>query len=357
MKPLLTCLFNLLIFSQQEASNWYFGQNAGLKFHENGIVTPLINGQLNTAEGCATISDSQGNLLFYTDGRSVWDRNHVIMPNANYFSGTGLLGDPSSTHSAIIVPNPGNSNQYYIFTLDEPHHINAQHYPNQSPSIPNQEHHIPNDDDGFNNGLNYSIVDLSVTGSNGSIGDVIASNVHLVTYNTNPNLDFIKYKCSEKITAVRNFFDQSYWVIVHFYDSFYAFKVTGTGVVANPVISTTGTIIPISGYRRNAIGQIKSSPDGTRIALSHNQISNVTGSEDDNSGVLEVFNFNVSTGIVSSPITIETNRQFYGVEFSPNSKLLYATYRINHIAQYNLEANNILASGLSRHQNFCGEFV
>ena len=70
MKPLLTCLFTLLLFSQQEASNWYFGRNAGLKFHENGTVTALSDGQLNTWEGCATISDAEGNLLFYTDGWS-----------------------------------------------------------------------------------------------------------------------------------------------------------------------------------------------------------------------------------------------------------------------------------------------
>ena len=99
-----------LIYPQGEANNWYFGEYAGLSFN-SGVATPLYDGQLDTGEGCATISSPTGQLLFYTDGSTVYDRNHQIMPN-----GTGLLGDTSSTQSAIIVPNPSNPNIYYIFT-------------------------------------------------------------------------------------------------------------------------------------------------------------------------------------------------------------------------------------------------
>ena len=57
-----TLLFILLLsttlaFSQQEASNWYFGKNAGLKFQPDGTVIPLNDGKLNTSEGCSSISD------------------------------------------------------------------------------------------------------------------------------------------------------------------------------------------------------------------------------------------------------------------------------------------------------------
>lgn len=74
----------------------------------------LTNGQLNTLEGCATIADTTGSLLFYTDGITVWNRNHVPMPN-----GSGLLGNPSSTQSGIIVPYPGNTDLYYVFTVHD----------------------------------------------------------------------------------------------------------------------------------------------------------------------------------------------------------------------------------------------
>ena len=33
-------------------------------------------------------------------------------------NGNDLTGDPSSTHSAIIVPKPGDPSIYYIFTVD-----------------------------------------------------------------------------------------------------------------------------------------------------------------------------------------------------------------------------------------------
>ena len=83
----LTSLLSLLVHSQKEANIWYFGENAGLDFN-NDIPVALIDGQLNTHEGCATIADDDGNLIFYTDGIAVWNKNHQVMLN-----GLGLMGD------------------------------------------------------------------------------------------------------------------------------------------------------------------------------------------------------------------------------------------------------------------------
>ena len=67
---------------------------------------------MNAYEGCATASDTAGNLLFYTDGATVWNANHVPMLNGNGLNGLG------STQAAIVVPAPLNLNKYYIFTVD-----------------------------------------------------------------------------------------------------------------------------------------------------------------------------------------------------------------------------------------------
>lgn len=67
-------------YGQGEANNWYFGQNAGLSFNTTP-PTALIDGQIDTLEGCTTISDATGQLLFYTDGITVWDRFHNVMQN------------------------------------------------------------------------------------------------------------------------------------------------------------------------------------------------------------------------------------------------------------------------------------
>lgn len=321
----LLCLLSLISFSQNEADNWYFGRNAGLSFATEP-PTVLMDGQLNTSEGCSTISDSDGNLLLYSDGRTVWDRNHSIMPNGNYFAGTGLKGDPSSSQSAIIVPNPANSNIYYIFTVDEPHHENAAVYPAGfvGDYIDSDSGEVPTGDDGFNNGFNYSVVDLNVIGANGSIGDVVSSNNHLVTYNTDPNGEEIKYKCSEKIAAVRHGTDNAYWVVTHFVDKFYAYKVDGNGVNTAPVISQTLPAIPVEGYRKNALGYLKISHDGNKLAICYHQSATQTGTSQKN-GFVYLYDFDDTTGLVSNPVEVLSEMWPYGVEFSPSVQKLYVT--------------------------------
>lgn len=340
-------LYSTLAFSQKEASVWYFGKNAGLKFNDNDSVTALTDGQLDTYEGCATIADAFGNLLFYTDGRTVWDKNHIIMPNGNFASGTGLFGDPSSTQSAIIIPKPNNPLVYYIFTVDEPHNGNAAVYPNVFTGNYDDATSSPEDDDGLNNGFNYSIVDLSVTGSNGSIGDIVSRNNHLVTYNNNPLGEEIKFKCSEKITAIANETDNSYWVLTHFINNFYAFKISSLGVDPTPVVSTLAPTINYNGYRRNAGGYLKASPDGEKIAIAHNQNINIYGDYDFYTGSVYVYDFNGVTGAVSNPKAVLTGERAYGVEFSNNSNALYVSYqtarngRKSIISQYNLLSSDI----------------
>ena len=103
-----------ILYAQKESANWYFGELAGLSFNTNNPV-PLLNGKLITSEGCATISDPNGNLLFYTDGVTIWDRRHEVMLN-----GQGLLGHSSSTESALIIPKPGSKSRFYVFTIDQP---------------------------------------------------------------------------------------------------------------------------------------------------------------------------------------------------------------------------------------------
>jgi len=337
-----------LAFSQQEASVWYFGQNAGLKFETSGAVTPLSNGQINTEEGSSSIADANGNLLFYTDGRTVWDRNHLAMPNGSFVNGTELLGDTSSTQSGIIIPKPGDPNIYYIFTVDEPHHENAAVYPNafSGSYVEAGSGQTPTDDDGRNNGLNYSVVDLSVIGSNGSIGNIISRNNPLITYDTNPAGEEIKYKCSEKISAIKNEVDGSYWVITHFTNKFYAFRITASGVVTSPVITTIGSNQTLLGYRRNAIGYLKIAPNGQKLAMAHQQNGVNVGQATLLTGSVELFDFDTATGVVSNSLVVEPNVQPYGVEFSPNSEKLFATYRVGttsnmFLTQYNLTAANI----------------
>ncbi|MEO7523998.1 MAG: hypothetical protein ABIT58_07875, partial [Ferruginibacter sp.] len=91
-------------FSQQHFNNklWYFGFHAAVSFNTNP-PSGLGNSAMLQEEGCATMCDINGNLLFYTNGINVWNRNHQIMSN-----GSGLYGHQSSTQAALIVPLPGS---------------------------------------------------------------------------------------------------------------------------------------------------------------------------------------------------------------------------------------------------------
>ncbi|MEY8849288.1 T9SS type B sorting domain-containing protein [Psychroserpens sp. XS_ASV72] len=344
-------LWTLLSYAQEEASFWYFGQNAGLQFDvTSGTVTAVTDGQINTLEGCTSISDTEGNLVFYTDGRTVWNQNHQIMPNGDYFNGTGLLGDPSSTSSGLIVPKPQDLTQYYIFTVDEPHHDNASVFPNQFTGNYDSGGSVPGQDDGFNNGLTYSLVDITL---NGGLGDVdpIEKNVPLVTYDPN-NQNQLAFKCSEKITAVGADDCSSFWVITHFVDRFYAFKVDVNGVDQTPVVSVVGPEVPVEGYRRNSLGYIKASPDGSKIAVAHFGFATQTAGNAP--GGVYLFDFDNDTGIISNSIELygpQLGDSPYGVEFSAENRKVYASINqgavgngASSIVQWDLEAADILSS-------------
>ncbi|CAL2101843.1 conserved protein of unknown function precursor containing a type B C-terminal secretion signal [Tenacibaculum sp. 190130A14a] len=263
MKKLILLLFlhsSIILTAQNEANFWYFGRNAGLDF-STGVPVALTNGQLNTLEGCSSISDQNGNLLFYSDGIQVWDRNHNLMPN-----GTGLLGDNSSTQSGLIVPNPSNTNIYYLFTVD------AQ--------------------EGNGDGFRYSIIDMSLNGGN---GDVTTKNVLLVG------------SADEKVTSVVGRTCDSFWVITADRDNFYAFEVTSTGVNTTPVISPIGFFIFFSSR-----GYLKLSPDGTKLV----QASSEAGSF--------IYDFSATTGVVSNGRRLNLDGNIgYGVEFSISGNKLY----------------------------------
>jgi gliding motility-associated-like protein len=344
-----------LSFSQGEANNWYFGQNAGISFNTSP-PNVLFDGQINTLEGCSSISNANGDLLFYTDGRTVWTADHQIMPNGDYFGGTGLNGDPSSTSSGLIVPHPTDENLYFVFTVDEPHHNNAFAYPDQGPADENGnpiadyndpgQQSIPQDDDGFNNGFNYSIVDMTL---NGGLGDVVANqkNIELITYDPN-NPEDIKYKSAEKITAVRADDCDSFWVITHFKDTFYSFKIDANGLNETPVTSQAGPIMSTDNYRRAALGYLKASPNGDKILAANQTLDYDPVTNDDlGTGNVILFDFDSSTGQVSNPLQLIDNVSAYGVEFSPGGTKAYASVTNQgapQLLQWDLEVADIVGS-------------
>ena len=295
-------LFPLMSVAQGPASNWYFGNNAGLYFFGSKWPVSLRDSEMKQREGCASISDNQGNLKFYTNGVTVWNKNHDVMTN-----GVNLMGHQSSSQSAIIIPQPGSNTIFYIFTSD------AGAYENPP-----------------NNGIHYSIVDM--TKQKGT-GEVIKKNVQLIA------------SSSEKLTAVFAANGKDIWVMAHGWQNnfFYAWQVTEQGVSEKPIVSRIGSLHE-GGFSTegNAIGCMKFSPDGKKLAT-------VIYEEK----FFELFDFNDSSGLLSNvkSVQLPMNRTLaYGVEFSPNSQYLYISiYLPSEIYQFDVNAGSqyqILDSGI-----------
>lgn len=292
-------LFCLLCLGQDNTANiWYFGGYSGLDFN-SGVPTAINNGQINTGEGCASICDATGELLFYTEGTTVWNKNHAVMQN-----GTGLMGNWSASQSSIIVPYPQNDSLYIIFTIDA------------------RENNLAN-------GLRYSIVNMNLDSGLGGVTST--KNVLLHT------------PMSEKLTLVIKPNQTDFWVLAHEWgtDAFLAYSVTNAGVDPTPVTSNVGGIhtggIP---SRLHAIGCMKANLNGNLIAVANYR----------NTGYFELFDFSAATGIVSNVRTsASTFYRPYGVEFSPEGDYLYgsidgAEYTDGKLYQFDLSLPNPLTS-------------
>jgi gliding motility-associated-like protein len=289
-----------IIFGQLQNNNWIFGYGASVNF-SGPIPVGSSNAAINSNESTASVSDpSSGQLLFYTDGRKVWNANNQVMPN-----GSNLLGGfyNSCTQGALIVPFPEDNQRYYLFTLEELEALSL------SPVV--------------DNGLRYSVVDMTL---NGGLGDV-----QVATINTPLATDL-----TEKLIVIRSTEIQGFWVIAHKKNAneFLAWKIDACGVYAQPVISTVGSIFAISpffGATEAWAGAMDASPDGNRI-----------GMPVDWSDRIEFFDFNKTTGVVSNLLTVnvtdDSPPEFlrkYGACFSPDGSKFYYT-NINSVYQLNL---------------------
>ena len=280
----------------QQADQWVFGDKAHIDFSQDPLAEQTAS-FYNSPNGMASISDENGNLLFFTNGITIWNKFYYVMTN-----GDGLKGNNFSTQSAMIVPSPIKSGQYYVFTLDM---------------------YIP---PVFTDGVNYSIVNIS----NGNSGEVVSKN------------NFLFGENSQKVCAVKNENGRDYWIIFHGFGlnnggKFFAYLLSDS-LSNTPVISSVGSIH--KGDPNNGAGFMKASSDGKKIAL-------VIPAD----GKCEIFDFDAKTGKVSHPVSSQDN-QFdfpFGLAFSPdNSKLYLSTsplgISMNYLYQFDLTLPNPLDS-------------
>jgi gliding motility-associated-like protein len=263
------------------ANIWYFGEGVGIDFNEvDGLDPPPRSitsaHAMNAPNGTSTISDQNGEVLFYSNGSTVWNRENAVMPN-----GTDIGGDSLSTQSVIIIPFVDDNTLYYVFTTEQVYGANTYQ-------------------------LKYSVVDMK---EDDGRGDVVIKDIVLFTRST------------ERLAALEG--GNGYWLLAHEYgnNTFRAYLISENGI-GTPVISSAGSVHSINDPLSGQAG-MKFSNGGDRVA-----VALIEGQDD----FVEVFSFDQQTGeITDLEYTIDLNDggpgndEVYDVHFSLGGDKLYAT--------------------------------
>jgi len=280
---LLGVLIPLISYNQKQSNVWYFGTGVGLDFNNSNCApTLLTDGAMHGYEGCTTIADEvSGELLFYTNSDMVWNRDHQPMIS------NSLVPGGSTITQSVIVKKPSSDSLYYIITSE-----------------------IQGVSGG---GLRFHCVNMQMNNGLGGLAyrDSVLCSQHV----------------TEKLVAVRRANGSDIWVIGHEYGSnrFLAFLLTPSGFDTIPVISAIGkTYSGNGGFTIDCLGEMKASPDGTKLAVVTYRQPNI-----------ELFTFNGMTGQVSDLITLpemgayngseNSSSGLYGLSFSPDNTKLYAS--------------------------------
>ncbi len=306
---LIFIFFTTALSAQFTDRYWAFGDSAAIDF--KNLINPQPSYTVLQSRGtCASICDSNGDLLFYCGTPYVYQWR---LPTFNYTYGYVVnkahqLMDKGDSivgtlwyQEMVIVPDPTNINRFYVFCAG---------VTSVTP------------------GLYYSIIDLSF---NGGLGKVILKNVQLRTD-----------QICDGITAVRHGNGRDWWVIARSWDfapknDITAYLVSPTGVAANPT-QNIGILATAEGTYR-----LKFNSGG-------NHLYNVASR-----GIVERFDFDRCNGIFSNQITYNNLgsplQWCWGFEISPNeSKLyisqIYQTFNqdTGYLYQFDLNATNFLAS-------------
>ncbi|NQX91189.1 MAG: gliding motility-associated C-terminal domain-containing protein [Flavobacteriales bacterium] len=297
-----------VVCAQLQESHWLFGFNGEVVFNDN-IPQDVGTGPLYVTEGSASISTADGVLQFYTDGSNIYDNTGTPMPNGNV-----VQGDDSSTQNVLIVPQPGDDDErfYYVF------------------GVPSQ---IDNNGGTVDSGLEVVLVDMQ---SNNGLGDVVEGPTILTE------------SAAEMLHATYHANGRDVWVVMHEMDSsnWHAFLVSCDGIVQHQ-ISESGRYFESADFGITAIGSLKVSPDGNRIAATYSDFNEIDLQD---STYLMYGSFNNTSGLVDIQGEVikytDFSHQGYGVCFSPNSELLYWSILSNPpgLYQYQLDVPDVAAS-------------
>jgi hypothetical protein len=305
---LIDLLNSLAGYSQNRNNIWCFGDSSGIDFG-NGTTPTTFRTSVVSRGSCVSIADSLGSLLFYahtragasTSGTStyVFDHNHNLMPN-----GTNIKGE-SWFNELIIIPNPGTSQEYFLFTKGT----------STSP------------------GLAYSKIDMSL---NGGLGDISQKNIFI---NNVRNADCL--------TAIKHGNGYDWWLISKYsnlnmpnFNRFYVFLLTNN-TIHPPIIQDLNNSGDFD------LHQLVFSSNGSKLM------------QTTTAGLMQEIDFDRCSGLLTNPkvifpeqLTLPYTRFHFSTAYSADDTKLYVTTALYNVSfndttrliQYDLNAFDIPAS-------------
>ena len=223
------------VYAQKEAYNWYFGHGSGMTWHTTqtltaedgtvltGLPMPLTGSAMNHYGGVFSMSDNAGNLMFYSDGITIWNKNHQVME-------TGLWGHENAVQSGIVVPYPGagNEDKYIVLTIGAETTLSTGTF-------------------------GYSVIDMA---QNGGMGGVVTKNVPMTGY---------KGFVGSTLTVVRHTNGADYWIVAPGKGTgenacINVWKITSAGV--DPMCHASYTLPRNTQSPMRNTGQLNFSSDG-----------------------------------------------------------------------------------------------
>jgi gliding motility-associated-like protein len=295
---MLSVLLVLLVNAQsnKRTNFWYFNDSNGLNFNSGAPVENFSGMAHSHHGGTSTMCDTNGNLLFYSTGKRVWNKNHLLMEGG--FGGNDFY---PGTQGALCMPKPGSDSIFYIFT--------SRYIDTENPQF-------------------YFTLNINDNNGNGKVIDI--------------DTLLSGWDASQQLTAVYHPNKQDYWVLTRKYreHKYAAYFVNETGVNSEPVISTA----PV----RNESNMLNRG----YMKVSYNKKYLITcfyGYSWQDSRV-EICKFDNETGNIDFLYSFRLIDILLGgvhyftnnCEFSPCSKYMYlAGYQsqesISHIYQFNME--------------------
>ncbi|MDQ3051938.1 MAG: T9SS type A sorting domain-containing protein [Bacteroidota bacterium] len=274
-------LVNGLLFAQNRNSVWIFGDSTGINFSNINSPIPIFSAMDSRGSSCS-ISDTAGSLLFYASGsdplQSLVNETVKVRNNLNQIiaNGDSIIGR-IWYQELTITDNPTTYKQFYLFSIG-----------------------VTSSD-----GFYYSVIDMN---ANGGLGSVTQKNIQLETF-----------KVVDGMIAIKHGNGRDWWVLLRNADIYsnnhYVYLIT-QGSVSSPIIQAVG-----SDNNTNS-GRYTISNDGSKLSYINFK------------GLLEIYDFDRCTGLISNPVTIHPEppsspyfNRFWSSEFSFNKRFIYiSTY-------------------------------